>query len=220
MRTYELLGKKVKEGIYSPITQNERHMRVLKEIRKDSKSNIVSKQLFEKNFSNVYKSLVVLANPKMYLNAKFAGKEVKNQVIRADQLITYMKKVHESMGTADWSEKEMRELAEFYLSKNQPKKSDYSKRYEEVVAELEAQSIKQEIVQPVKEKQVESKIEPVGKSNVESDKKLEVRFEETKERPCPKCGSTLIVRTSKKGHNVGSQFWGCSNFPKCRHTEK
>ena len=34
IRTYELFGKWIKEGIYSPITQNQRHLQVLKEMRK------------------------------------------------------------------------------------------------------------------------------------------------------------------------------------------
>ena len=38
-------------------------------------------------------------------------------------------------------------------------------------------------------------------------------------RHCPRCGSDLVLRTAKKGPNAGSQFWGCSTFPKCRHTE-
>lgn len=33
---------------------------------------------------------------------------------------------------------------------------------------------------------------------------------------CPKCGADMILRTARKGDSVGSQFWGCSNFPKCR----
>lgn len=35
---------------------------------------------------------------------------------------------------------------------------------------------------------------------------------------CPQCGSTMIMRTAKHGPNPGEQFWGCSNFPKCRGT--
>lgn len=40
-----------------------------------------------------------------------------------------------------------------------------------------------------------------------------------KERPlkCPRCGGDLILRTAKKGVNVGQQFYGCSNYPKCRY---
>jgi hypothetical protein len=33
---------------------------------------------------------------------------------------------------------------------------------------------------------------------------------------CPKCGGVMILRTAKSGNNQGQQFWGCSNFPKCR----
>ena len=35
---------------------------------------------------------------------------------------------------------------------------------------------------------------------------------------CPYCGGRLILRTAKKGGNAGNQFYGCSNYPKCRYT--
>ncbi len=35
---------------------------------------------------------------------------------------------------------------------------------------------------------------------------------------CPRCGNPMILRTTKKGPNAGNQFWGCSQFPKCRGT--
>lgn len=31
---YEVSGKKIKDGIYSPVTQNQRHLQVMKEVRK------------------------------------------------------------------------------------------------------------------------------------------------------------------------------------------
>lgn len=34
---------------------------------------------------------------------------------------------------------------------------------------------------------------------------------------CPKCGGALTLRTATKGANAGKQFYGCSNFPKCRY---
>jgi restriction system protein len=33
---------------------------------------------------------------------------------------------------------------------------------------------------------------------------------------CPSCGSAMVRRTAKKGANAGSQFWGCSTYPKCK----
>ena len=35
---------------------------------------------------------------------------------------------------------------------------------------------------------------------------------------CPRCGGKLVVRTAKRGDNVGKQFYGCSNYPKCKYT--
>lgn len=37
---------------------------------------------------------------------------------------------------------------------------------------------------------------------------------------CPKCGSTLVIRTTKSGANVGSQFYGCTKYPACRYVGK
>ena len=38
------------------------------------------------------------------------------------------------------------------------------------------------------------------------------------EPPCPNCGSSMLLRTAKKGSNAGAQFWGCAQYPKCRGT--
>jgi predicted RNA-binding Zn-ribbon protein involved in translation (DUF1610 family) len=47
---------------------------------------------------------------------------------------------------------------------------------------------------------------------------LNERFKST--TTCPKCGSALVVRTAKSGINAGSQFYGCSKFPRCRYIGK
>lgn len=41
-------------------------------------------------------------------------------------------------------------------------------------------------------------------------------LETTKAPNCPKCGSSMILRTVRSGANAGNQFWGCSNYPNCR----
>lgn len=33
---------------------------------------------------------------------------------------------------------------------------------------------------------------------------------------CPVCRSVMQKRIAKRGSNVGSEFWGCSQYPKCR----
>jgi hypothetical protein len=32
---------------------------------------------------------------------------------------------------------------------------------------------------------------------------------------CPKCGAPMVLRTAERGPNPGSQFWGCSTYPRC-----
>ena len=41
---------------------------------------------------------------------------------------------------------------------------------------------------------------------------------EEKKHICPKCGNKLVLRTAKRGANAGNQFYGCSNYPKCKYT--
>ena len=37
---------------------------------------------------------------------------------------------------------------------------------------------------------------------------------------CPRCDGEMVLRTARKGKNVGQQFWGCSRYPKCRATKQ
>lgn len=39
-------------------------------------------------------------------------------------------------------------------------------------------------------------------------------------RSCPRCGAELVLRQAKRGPNAGGRFWGCSSYPKWRHTEE
>lgn len=118
---------KKKEGIYSPITQNQRHMELIKQKVIAKQTNIFSKKLAEKAFEENFKSVVVLANPKTVLNAKFAPKEIKNSVIRADQLIEFIKKTNAGYETR--SEKAMLEVAESYLQSHVENVKDYAEKY-------------------------------------------------------------------------------------------
>jgi len=36
------------------------------------------------------------------------------------------------------------------------------------------------------------------------------------EQKCPECQSDMVKRTVKKGKNIGREFWGCSQYPKCK----
>lgn len=40
----------------------------------------------------------------------------------------------------------------------------------------------------------------------------------SEELVCPNCGGNLVIRTAKRGANIGSKFYGCSNYPNCKYT--
>lgn len=43
-----------------------------------------------------------------------------------------------------------------------------------------------------------------------------VQFHQESAPNCPVCRFTMQKRVAKRGTNVGNEFWGCSQYPKCR----
>ncbi len=187
IRNMQYGGKWHEEGIYSPITQNMRHMEILKECCAEKK-NLIMGFGFRKYFDNFYKSLIVLANPKTVVNDRYAPKEIKNQVLRADQLVAVIKKMEADSGEIASSKKQMKERAESLLSKTSEKRKDYVEKYKKIIEKV--------------------------KSKKEEGKEETQKQEET--LICPKCGAPMVLRVAKKGEKAGKKFYGCSQFPKCR----
>lgn len=77
-----------------------------------------------------------------------------------------------------------------------------------------------QISEETKKKHIQNICNQVSKSkSLENIEISEVQpNNESTQNTCPKCGSTLILRTATKGVNAGKQFWGCDNFPKCKFT--
>lgn len=235
IRTVQYGNRWFKEGIYSPITQNERHLSVLKECRTENKNGFWN-FLMRRNSDNFYKSLIVLANPKTVVNDRYAQKEVKDKVIRADQLISTMKKMVAESREIPLSKKEMLKIAQDFLNKNREERKDYFAKYENLVREMkdletgkETQELQKQkkTVNTIKEESEQKSVEELQKEDnkkicfAKNNKNVDTT-EKVKETDsgtgliCPRCGSELVVRTAKKGANVGNIFYGCSNFPRCR----
>ena len=214
IRTVDYNGRKKKEGIYSPITQNTRHMELIRKIRNESRSGFFARLLTEKTFDTYYKSIVVLANPKTVLNDRYAKKDIKNQVIRADQLITFIKDQCQKTKELNSTDSELKSWAESIYKHHKELEKDYTLKYQPHFKDPISENI-----------QTGQKEEPVDIINP-SDELGDARAEDTKDEEaakdttpvlvCPKCGNELVLRTAKKGENKGNPFYGCSNFPKCR----
>lgn len=195
IRTMFYGRKASKEGIYSPVTQNERHLELIKKIRGKNR-NAFTRAMFEKYFYSFNRSLIVLANPKTVLNDQNAPQEIKSQVIRADQLIRYIKSANEASKELQDSAKEMESRARAMLSLHKASPKDYTEKYA-----LHNQT-------PQTEESAPEAVLDTGKSDAAA---------QTASIPhiCPKCGGKLARKKGPYGW-----FWGCVNYPECKYTKK
>ncbi|MDF2615247.1 MAG: hypothetical protein K0S71_3033 [Clostridia bacterium] len=130
IRTMTIGTKRVSEGIYSPITQNERHLQLMKKMKRDKQTNFIMRAAVDKLFDGMNKSIVVLANPKTVLNTKEAPNQIKDKVIRADQLVNYIKQLYNVCKDEESSDKELLKRAESYLNVHQEGELDYTAKYD------------------------------------------------------------------------------------------
>ena len=109
-----------KEGMYSPISQNERHVNILKEIL--TKNELI--------INLPVKSLVVMANPKTILNKDKCSKAIQTSIYKYDQIITFLKR-HQEDKTIDKGNLEinMYKISDYLLENNKPLKMDYLAKY-------------------------------------------------------------------------------------------
>ncbi len=182
-----------KEGIYSPIAQNQRHLELIRSMKRDNRG-FIANFLVDKDFGDVYQSLVVLANPKTVLNDRRAKRDVRERLVRADQLIAKMKAINAKKGPGhDKAPKSIaRRSAEWFLAQHKENRVDYAAKYRELSesAALEA-----------------SQGMGVSSGGAASDEQAIM---------CPRCGAPMVLRTARQGARAGKQFYGCSNYPRCR----
>jgi len=135
IREYELNQKKIKEGIYSPITQAQRHIEVFKKIWIERNTSIIDKTIRLKNFHKFYVPLVVLSNSKSILDDTHAPKEIKESIVRSDRLIDFLKNdIEITDKDLLYTQKEMHNIA-YSLMENYNKEIhvDYEEKFQKLL---------------------------------------------------------------------------------------
>lgn len=114
-------GKIIKrEGMYSPISQNERHVKILKEI--------LTKEKLIKNFP--IKSAVVIANPKTIVDKSKCPKSIQNNIYKYDQIVNLIKKeLEDKSNECDLLEKFLYNIADYLIKNNKPITYNYAAKY-------------------------------------------------------------------------------------------
>ncbi len=192
-------GSGKKEGIYSPIAQNRRHLDLIHAMRRDARGTLTN-LLVDRDFDDIYRSLVVLANPKTVLNDRYAKREVKARLVRADVLVDTMRAINDEKGPGREKafKSATREQAEWFLAQHKECPVDYAEKYRvAAAAEKGVEGVAAE---------VETEAEVATESAAVPDAAAIM---------CPICNSPMVLRTAKRGARAGKQFYGCSNYPAC-----
>lgn len=211
------LGRGKKEGVYSPIAQNRRHIDLIHAMRRDSRGAVMN-LLVDRNFDDMYRSLVVLANPKTVLNDRYAKREVKQCLVRADLLVDAIKAINNEKGVGKEKgfKSDRRELAEWFLSRHKDCPVDYVAWYREGHENDDAASGAEIVADSAVALSCDVAVMPAP--GVICPPGVEGATTTPGQEPiarCPICGSTMVLRTAKRGARAGKQFFGCSMYPVC-----
>ena len=139
-------GKRViKSGIYSPITQNRRHLDLLRDIFKDRQDNFILRSILDNEFLRTFTPIVVVANPKSVLNIKYAKKEVKEKIIRLDQLINKIREILNSSDRMGYTCDELLNTANHIMNYHRVKPYDFKEKYKSYIKTQNNEVISKEI---------------------------------------------------------------------------
>ncbi len=213
-----VLSRGRKEGMYSPITQNQRHLDLIEAMKRDSRG-LAMNLLVGGDFVDAYRPLVVLANPKTVLDDRYAKREVKKQLIRVDQLVATIKAVNDEKGPAREKcfKSAMRDNAEWFLERHKENAVDYAARYREIAQEAGAGELSSTDVGSQVSLRGKDSGRAAGGNSADVAGSMSAEHASADQSIlCPRCGAPMVLRTAKRGARAGKQFYGCSKYPACR----
>lgn len=208
-------GKNVhKEHFYNPIKQNQTHIKWLRTLLKK-----------EIDFETTPFSLIVFSERCTLKNITNTNPLVK--VINRYDILKEISAYDEMMGDIISEENIIKiyDILKPYTMVDEVQKQkhidDINSRYKKDIVEanqINASSVdnKNSITAEIDMKDIENKSAEQVEDNEVMAENREIVGDDLL---CPRCGAKLVLRTAKKGNNMGNQFYGCSAFPKCRYTK-
>lgn len=185
--------KAMKNRFFNPILQNHLHINSLKEFLAEDLP--------------IY-SVIVFSNRCTFKNLKITSKtDLVIHRVEVDRALNWLEKNKTTKTTID-VEKIYQQIFK-------------TSQVSDAIKQQHVINIEEKHKSPIKNQQSAST--PVHKPTLspapQAEKPISQEPQKSSASVCPKCGSPLVLRKAKSGNNEGSQFWGCSSFPKCRFTK-
>lgn len=117
------------QSIKNPLEQNRIHIEVIGKI-----FPLIKKICFP---------LVVFTNENSILDYSQASDDIKNHIVRADNLVEYIKSINDSFSSTELPDFKMWEIADCFLKRNQKNSFDYTAKYSVSLPEKSAPTKKQ-----------------------------------------------------------------------------
>lgn len=161
IREYSFKGHKVKKGMESPYRQVQAQRDVYKKIWLKLQGKLKG-FLFERNFESFHRVLVVAANGENILNTKYAPKEMKNNIIKADALIRKLEYDRDHSDRDLWdNKKSMEQWANHFIKLNIEKEEKIEIDFEDCedkVESLNKDALKERLIEFRKQRSKEKNI--------------------------------------------------------------
>lgn len=161
IREYSFKGHKVKKGMESPYRQVQAQRDVYKKIWLKLQGKLKG-FLFERNFESFHRVLVVAANGENILNTKYAPKEMKNNIIKADALIRKLEYDRDRSDRDLWdNKKSMEQWANHFIKLNVEKEENFENVFEDCEDKVESSNtdiLKERLIEFRKQRSKEKNI--------------------------------------------------------------
>jgi len=105
-----------KQSISDPTEQNRRHADLVQRICPELKKHCIP--------------IVVFTDEKQILNTDQAPESLRKQLIKIDKLVNFIRNQHDTLRISEFSDKDMKKYADFFLEKHQKNPVDYTAKYQ------------------------------------------------------------------------------------------
>lgn len=192
-------GRSRKEQFYNPIMQNRTHIKHLKNLVGD---NIPMKSIITFSDRCVLKSIKITSHDVNVINRYHVNSVVKQICNQSCETLLTTEQINEIYNKIYP-----------YTQVNEAVKTQHVANIQETFSPMNYLSMTRNVTDTSINNTV-----IVNEVNTANTANTAVKVTPAK-IICPKCGAELILRTARRGANVGNQFYGCSKYPKCKYIQ-
>ena len=210
-------GRSHKEHFYNPIMQNRSHIKYLKAFLGEQ---VPMRSIIVFSDRCTLKSVQIRSNDISVINrynvsSVISGicNQIPNDLLTDNDITEIYNKLYPYTQVNEIAK--MQHVANIHNNLNPQPIQQVKETPTPVISQTEPETVIEqpaavvtETITTTEEKTITENIEPTTADTTEQQI-----------LKCPKCNGDLILRTATRGANAGQQFYGCSNYPKCKYIQ-